>query len=161
MDENGKLLDDIDTDQIYHNSHLAVTNIEEMGDYALGNLPGYEDFPEKVTEGDILIAGKNFGSGSSRQQAVDCFQSLGVGALLASSFGAIYKRNAVNSAFPVFSIQELADQNLRNGDIISFDTETGKINKGCDSVGKIRVPSKVQMEIMDAGGLFEYGRRIT
>ncbi|HHJ09472.1 MAG TPA: homoaconitate hydratase family protein, partial [Bacteroidetes bacterium] len=83
--------DNIDTDMIFHNRYLTVTDIKEMGQYALDNLEGYEHFPKEARPGDIIITGKNFGAGSSRQQAVDCFKSLGVQAILARSFGAIYE----------------------------------------------------------------------
>ena len=92
------LIEDIDTDQIYHNAFLHITDIDGMGRYALGNLEGWKDFPDRARPGDILIAGRNFGAGSSRQQAVDCFKALKTGMILAPSFGAIYFRNAVNSA---------------------------------------------------------------
>ena len=98
---DGRLIEDIDTDQIFHNAHLHITEISQMGAFALGNLEGWKDFPEKARPGDILIAGRNFGAGSSRQQAVDCFVALGVAAIAAPSYSAIYFRNAVNTGFPV------------------------------------------------------------
>ena len=98
---SGKLIEDIDTDQIYHNAYLHITELAEMGRYALGNLEGWKDFASKALAGDIVVAGRNFGAGSSRQQAVDCFIALKVGAFIAPSFASIYFRNAVNSAFPV------------------------------------------------------------
>ncbi|MGA1822442.1 MAG: 3-isopropylmalate dehydratase [Thermoplasmatota archaeon] len=165
-DSDGRTLDDIDTDQIYHNRHLAVTDIDEMGQYTFGNLEGYEDFPETVREGDIILVGENFGSGSSRQQAVDCFISLKVKAVLARSIGAIYKRNAINMAFPIFVVEDIklgpgqGDDNVREGDVIRFDTETGEITRRGSRVGRISIPSRVQMEIMAAGGLFKYGKNL-
>jgi len=57
--------------------------------------------------GEIVLAGKNFGAGSSRQQAVDCFRALGIGAIVAESYGAIYKRNAINSGFPIVTLPDL------------------------------------------------------
>ncbi len=81
--------DNIDTDMIYHNRYLTVTDIKEMGQYTFDNLEGFEHFAREAQPGDIVITGKNFGAGSSRQQAVDCFRSLGVQAILARSFGAI------------------------------------------------------------------------
>jgi len=80
--------DDIDTDMIFHNSHLSITELSEMGAHTFGNMKGYDHFAAEVRPGDIVIAGKNFGSGSSRQQAVDCFKALGVSAIIAESFGA-------------------------------------------------------------------------
>ena len=63
--------DNIDTDMIFHNRYLHITDLEEMGQYAFDNLEGYKDFAKKAKPGDIVIVGKNFGCGSSRQQAVD------------------------------------------------------------------------------------------
>jgi 3-isopropylmalate/(R)-2-methylmalate dehydratase small subunit len=104
---SGKLYDDIDTDMIFHNRYLAITDLDKMGQYSLDNLKGWEDFAKKAQPGDILLAGKNFGAGSSRQQAVDCFRALGVGAIVAESYGAIYKRNAINSGFPIVVLPNL------------------------------------------------------
>ena len=61
---------------IFHNRYLAITDIKEMGQYTFDNLKGFEDFSKKAEPGDIIITGKNFGCGSSRQQAVDCFALL-------------------------------------------------------------------------------------
>ena len=166
-EENGKMIDDIDTDMIFHNRHLAITELSEMGRYAFGNLEGYQDLPERVEEGDIILVGQNFGSGSSRQQAVDCFISLGVGAIMARSYGAIYKRNAINVAFPIFTIRNLnleapeAPDYINSGDIIRIDTDTGAISREDVQVGEMELPSRVQMDIIDAGGLFEYGKKIS
>ena len=113
---DGRLIEDIDTDQIFHNAHLHITEIEEMGRHAFGNLEGWEDFPKKAEPGDILLVGRNFGAGSSRQQAVDCFKALGVRLIIAASFGAIYKRNAINSGFPIFTLPE-AEKVVSAGDL--------------------------------------------
>src|SRR4030042_3891181 len=85
----GELYDDIDTDMIFHNRYLHITDVGEMGQYALDNLKGWEDFAQKAKPGDILMAGRNFGAGSSRPQAVDCFQALGISGRLAGGFGAV------------------------------------------------------------------------
>ena len=73
----GELYDDIDTDMIFHNRYLHITAVDQMGQYAFDNLQGWEDFAHKAQPGDIVVAGKNFGAGSSRQQAVDCFPTFG------------------------------------------------------------------------------------
>jgi 3-isopropylmalate/(R)-2-methylmalate dehydratase small subunit len=163
LDEQGRLIDDIDTDQIFHNKHLAITDVREMGKYALGNLKGYEDLPSRQGQVQVLIAGRNFGSGSSRQQAVDCFKALGIQALLVGSVGAIYKRNAINAALPLFTLE--GDQgrirSLPDGAMVRIDTETGIVLSGDEEVARISIPSRVQMDILSAGGLFEYGRSIT
>lgn len=115
-----KLISDIDTDQIFHNAHLHITDINEMGQYTFGNLQGWEDFPNKVEPDDLLLAGENFGAGSSRQQAVDCFKSLGVKLIVAESFGAIYKRNAINTGFPIMIFPH-ASEILKITDIKHLD----------------------------------------
>ncbi len=119
--------DNIDIDMIFHNQHLAITDIAEMGKFTFGNLKGWEDYAEKSQPGDIIITGKNFGAGSSRQQAVDCFKSLKNQAILAGSFGAIYERNAINAAFPVLVYQDLSELELINRDRIIINLETGCI----------------------------------
>jgi len=145
--------DNIDTDQIYHNRHLTVTDIREMGQYAFGNLPGWEDFPKKAKPGDIIVTGENFGAGSSRQQAVDCFKSLGIALIIARSFGAIYFRNAVNAGLAVMNADLV--ERVENGDVIEANLQTGEIlirNKNITVKGKPL--SEVQLEIYLRGGLF-------
>ena len=154
-DASGRFIDNIDTDQIYHNKHLAVTDIEQMGKFAFGNLNGWEDFPSRVRTGDILIVGRNFGSGSSRQQAVDCFRALGISAIVGISFGAIYYRNAVNSGFPVLVVPELTEETIETGEIIEINLITGRMR---NITKQLALPdatgfSDVQRRIWEAGGL--------
>ena len=143
--------DNIDTDMIFHNRHLAITDLDEMGQYTLGNLPGWEDFPARVQPGDLVIAGPNFGCGSSRQQAVDCFKALGVRALIAVSYGAIYERNAINAGLPVL-VGDLRDVGLENGQVINVDLVTGEVSWPGGNA-RIEPFSKVQMDIYQRGGL--------
>lgn len=147
--------DNIDTDMIFHNRYLAITDIDEMGQYTFDNLEGYEDFSKKALSGDIIFVTKNFGSGSSRQQAVDCFKSLGVQAVIAESFGAIYERNAINAAFPIMTYQSVEALQLTDGDQVKVDFETGIIkNKSKNTQIQATPFYEVQMEIYQQGGLF-------
>jgi len=147
--------DDIDTDMIYHNRYLQITDPEKMGAYIFDNLEGQEDFAKKVKAGDIVVTGKNFGSGSSRQQAVDGFKTLGVRAILAQSFGAIYERNAINAALPILTYESFQDINLEDGDVIRLNFNTGEvINIAKGLSGTVSPFSEVQMEIYNNGGLF-------
>jgi 3-isopropylmalate/(R)-2-methylmalate dehydratase small subunit len=107
--------------------------------------------------------GRNFGAGSSRQQAVDCFRSLQIGAILSPSFGAIYFRNAVNSGFPVLRSLQLpqlvVEKKLETGDEIHVDFLAGKarmIHK--DLSFDILPMSEVQFDVYKAGGLYNYGK---
>lgn len=166
LDKNGKLIEDIDTDQIYHNAHLHITDIAQMGSYALGNLEGWKDFPEKAHPGDIILAGRNFGAGSSRQQAVDCFIALGIGAIVAPSYSSIYFRNAVNSGFPVLSLAGLGDLvesgKLKSGDGLSLDFLSGDgLNLTRNVSFRTEPMAAVQLEIFRAGNLFEYAKKMS
>ncbi len=160
VDSNGKPIDDIDTDMIYHNRHLAVTDISEMGQYAFGNLDGWRDFPQKAENGDILIVGKNFGAGSSRQHAVDCFITLGIIAIVGESFGAIYYRNAVNAGLPIFVAPGIASADIESGNKIAIYSKTGKIT---NLTTGLELPSaapmsRVQKQIIEAGGLLQLAK---
>ncbi len=158
-DSEDRLIPDIDTDQIFHNAYLHITDINEMGQYAFDNLEGWEDFAKKAEEGDMIIAGSNFGAGSSRQHAVDCFTALGVKLIIAESYGAIYKRNAINSGFPILTASEMekfvADGIVKNGDTIAVDLLAGELRvDGRDEVIRIEPFSVVQKDIYEKGSLF-------
>ncbi len=144
----------IDTDMIFHNRYLTITDIDEMGQYAFDNLEGWKDFATKAEPGDIVITGKNFGAGSSRQQAVDCFKSLGVQIILAESFGAIYERNAINAAFPILAYKSINELALKQRDKVKIDIENGVI-ENLENGKKVAISKffDVQMEIYKKNGL--------
>jgi len=146
--------DNIDTDMIFHNRYLAITDLKEMGQYTFDNLKGFEDFARKARSGDIVVAGKNFGSGSSRQQAVDCFISLGIQGIVSESFGAIYERNAINAALPIITCKSLKELDLHEGDLIRIDLRAGIITNTRNNKTASAEPfSDVQFEIYQNGGL--------
>ncbi len=147
--------DNIDTDMIFHNRYLTITDPSEMGKYTFDNLEGFTGFAKKVKKGDIIFTGRNFGAGSSRQQAVDCFVSLGIQAIIAESFGAIYERNAINAGFPVLTCKHIRELKLTDGDTIGINLESGElINISKDVHVKAEKFQDVQMEIYQHGGLF-------
>lgn len=151
-------VDSVDTDMIYHNRHLAETDAAKMGQHALGNLEGWQDFPSKVQPGDILVAGANFGCGSSRQQAVTCFLTLGVSAVVARSLGAIYERNAVNEALPVLTCPWKAGE-IQTGDMLRIDLKSGRIdNTTRGTTLQAAALSSVQLAIYRRGGLLRPNR---
>jgi 3-isopropylmalate/(R)-2-methylmalate dehydratase small subunit len=159
INPDGMLYDDVDTDMIFHNRYLHITDVAQMGQYALDNLKGWENWARQAGPGDIILAGKNFGAGSSRQQAVDCFRALGIGAIVAASFGAIYKRNAINSGFPIISAPGLVEmaREIKSGDRLEVNLASGHMVLN----GRLNVQaepfSQVQMDIYQAGDLFAYG----
>lgn len=155
-DAEGRAIDDINTDMIFHNAHLAITDPARMGPLAFGNLKGWEDFPRRARPGDLLVVGKNFGAGSSRQQAVDCFIALGIRAVIGESFGAIYFRNAVNAGLPVIRVPGIMDTPLKSGDTVEVDLESGSVRAVAPPL-ELPPPlpfSRVQLEIYKAGSLF-------
>ncbi|MHC1774512.1 MAG: aconitase/3-isopropylmalate dehydratase large subunit family protein [Lentimicrobium sp.] len=148
--------DDIDTDMIFHNRYLAITDIKEMGQYTFDNLKGYEDFAKKAHPGDIVVTTKNFGAGSSRQQAVDCFKALGVQCIIAESYGAIYERNAINAALPIMTYKEgmLEEMQLETGDVITVDFTTGALtNQTKGKSTSINKFYEAQLQVYKNGGL--------
>jgi len=162
-DPSGRLWHNIDTDMIFHSRHLHLTELAEMGQHTLGNLPGWSDFGQRARPGDIVVAGRNFGAGSSRQQAVDCFRALGIAALLAESFGAIYKRNAINAGLAILTWPGLSAVvergELTTGDEVQVDLETGEVWAARGSKWQAEPFSHVQLEIYQAGDLFAYGQQ--
>ncbi|MFH1011370.1 MAG: aconitase family protein, partial [bacterium] len=146
-------IDNIDTDMIYHNRYLSITDRAQMGQYAFSNLKGWENFARNAKRGDIIVTGENFGAGSSRQQAVDCFLSLGISVIVAKSFGAIYERNAINAAMPILTA-DLLKEGLKDGDIVRVNFSTGKIELAEQNKTVQAAPfSDIQMQIYQRGGL--------
>jgi 3-isopropylmalate/(R)-2-methylmalate dehydratase large subunit len=148
--------DDIDTDMIFHNRYLTITDIKEMGQYTFDNLKGFESFAKNAKPGDIVITNKNFGAGSSRQQAVDCFLSLGISCILAESYGAIYERNAINAAMPILTYdpEKLAGAGVKDGDNIRVDFVKGELTN-LQNNKKIKIDKfyDAQLAIYLNGGL--------
>ncbi len=162
--KDGHLIRDIDTDQIFHNRYLYIIDPAEMARYIFDNLEGYENYAKIALKNDIIIAGHNFGAGSSRQQAVEGFKALGIGAIIAPSFGAIYKRNAINSALPIVQCPDvesyLKNACIKHGEDVTLLFEEGKIKSASGKILACLKPSKVQIDIFKAGNLFEYGKII-
>lgn len=144
-------VDNIDTDMIFHNRYLTITDTSLMGQYTFDNLAGWEDFARNACPGDIVVTGQNFGCGSSRQQAVDCFLSLGIAAIVAGSFGAIYERNAINAGLAIMTAPEAAAR-LVTGDTAALDFVAGTVRTREIELAA-RPFSEVQLDIYRRGGL--------
>ncbi|MEN2997644.1 MAG: 3-isopropylmalate dehydratase small subunit [Brevinematia bacterium] len=148
--------DDIDTDKIIPARYLNTTDPKELAKHCLED----EDptFASKVQKGDILVAGKNFGSGSSREHAVISIKSAGVSAVVAKSFARIFFRNSINRALPIVEAPEAVD-NTDTGDIIEIDLEKGIVrNITKDKEFKIKPFPKILFEIFRHGGLMNYAK---
>ena len=116
--------DNVDTDLIYHNKYLAETDPKNMPQYAFEYYPGKEHFAKDVKPGDFVVAGKNFGCGSSREHAVYCIEYAGVPCILAETCSRIYYRNAVNNGYPVLFVKGLSAA-IENGEIKDGDSLRG------------------------------------
>lgn len=140
--------DDVDTDQILPGYAMAEP-FEQLGKYAMAGAPGL-DFAKRVQEGDILVAGRNFGCGSSREQAPIALKMAGVSLVVAKSFARIFRRNAINIGLPVYAA-DLAAQ-LKDGDIIEADLVQGEV-KLPDGLAKAVPMSENVLKTLEYGGL--------
>ena len=148
--------DDIDTDQIYHGQYLPLTDPQEMAKHALEFVPGMENFVKEVKPNDIMVAGKNFGCGSSREHAVVCIKENQVACIVADSFARIFYRNAINLGFPVLEAQGVSKL-FKTGDKIKVDLSTGAVlNLITNEKIKGNSISGLELEITEKGGLLNY-----
>jgi 3-isopropylmalate/(R)-2-methylmalate dehydratase small subunit len=148
--------DDVNTDVIFPGRFTyQIMEPAEMAKHALEDLdPG---FAKNVKPGDIIVAGKNFGCGSSREQAAACLRAAGVQAVIAKSFARIYFRNAINLGLAVLQCAEASDA-LRTGDEIEVDFPRGRIISGERVLNFFPLPASV-IGIIEAGGLIEYTKK--
>ncbi|MBQ9881732.1 MAG: 3-isopropylmalate dehydratase small subunit [Synergistes sp.] len=153
--------DDVDTDLIYHNKYLAETDPKNMPQYAFEYYPGKENFAKEVKPGDFVVAGKNFGCGSSREHAVYCLEYAGVPCVLAETCSRIYYRNAINNGYPVLFVKGISEAikegKIKDGDQLEVELSTGTIRdvtNGNTFHGD--AVSDLENDIMEAGGLMNY-----
>lgn len=148
-----KLGDDINTDDIIAAKYLVSTDARELGKHCLESVR--PDFVSKVNTGDIIVAGKNFGCGSSREHAPLAIKGCGIAAVVAESFAGIFFRNAINIGLPFL---ELGDsQQISEGDSLEIDLSGGIINNLSKSqVYKTMVFPQFLQEIVRQGGLMNW-----
>jgi len=145
--------DDINTDDIISAKYLISTDPGELGSHCMEAIA--TDFVKKVNPGDIIIAGKNFGCGSSREHAPVAIKGAGISAVIAKSFAAIFFRNAINIGLPFL---ELADTDkIKEGDLIEIDLSTGIIrNLTQNQTYKTQAFPGFLQELVEEGGLMNY-----
>lgn len=124
-----KLGDDINTDDIIAAKYLVSTDAKELGKHCLESIK--PDFVSRVLPGDIIVAGKNFGCGSSREHAPLAVKGCGISAVIAKSFAAIFFRNAINIGLPFLEMGE-ADK-IKDGDLLEIDLSNGIIKNLTDN----------------------------
>lgn len=148
--------DNIDTDVIIPGTYLKIHDYAELATHAMEGLD--PDFHKKVKEGDFILAGKNFGCGSSREHAPIALSHCGIKAILALSFARIFYRNAVDGAFLLpIEINEDAFRDISNGDEIEINIENNEIKNLTKNKNYQMKPfSEIIGKIIAAGGLFKF-----
>ena len=143
--------DDIDTDIIIPTEYLALKTVEDMKPFAFSPLR--PELAGQITEGDIIVAGKNFGCGSSREQAPEVIKTLGIKCVIAKSYARIFFRNATNLGLPLVVCPGVP-QHVKNGDALSLDLERSVLKN--ETTGEELACEHITdyaMKILQAGGI--------
>lgn len=142
--------DDVSTDHIIAGKYLGTTDPNVFAEHALEAVD--PQWAKKVRPGDLIVAGDNFGCGSSREQAPLALKTLGISAILANSFARIFFRNAINLGFPVIECPGLAKQ-VRASAEIDVDVTKGEVHLSDGGVFRFKPLPPHVLEILEAGGL--------
>ncbi|MGB2693628.1 MAG: 3-isopropylmalate dehydratase small subunit [Dehalococcoidia bacterium] len=152
-----KFGDHIDTDQIIPAKYLVTTDPRELAQHCMETAD--QEFVKRVKEGDVMVAGVNFGCGSSREHAPISITGAGVSCVIAKSFARIFFRNAINLGLPVLECPAAVD-GIEPGDEVDVDLSTGTIrNLTTEQVFQAKPFEPFMMELLEAGGLVEYTKR--
>jgi 3-isopropylmalate/(R)-2-methylmalate dehydratase small subunit len=149
-----KFRDNIDTDVIIPARYLNTSDPTEL---ALHCMEDYDpQFIKKISRGDIIVAGKNFGCGSSREHAPIALKAAGLSCIIAKSFARIFFRNAINIGLPIFESEEIVDQ-CSEGELLEIDTVKGTIkNLSTNIVYRTNLLPEFIQKVISIGGLREY-----
>jgi 3-isopropylmalate dehydratase small subunit len=152
-----KFGDDVDTDAIIPARYLNTTDPAELAKHCMEDAD--PAFSVKLSPGDIIVAGKNFGCGSSREHAPIAIKAAGISCVIAESFAGIFYRNAINIGLPILEA-ETAAKNLLEGNKVEIDLEKGEIRELSSAAVFQSVPFPPFMrELIDAGGLINFVRQ--
>ena len=148
--------DNIDTDVIIPGTYLKIHDYNELATHAMEGLD--PDFPSKVKDGDFIVAGKNFGCGSSREHAPIALSTCGIKAVIATSFARIFYRNSVDGAFLLpIEIDDENYQKISNSDQLEINIENNQIkNITKNETYSMKPFSEIIAKIISAGGIFKY-----
>ena len=152
-----KFGDNVDTDVIIPARYLNTSDPKELASHCMEDIDAA--FSNKVKDGDIIVAGRNFGCGSSREHAPIAIKASGVKCVIAASFARIFYRNALNIALPILECSEAAE-NIAAGDVVSVDLSAGAIrNETSGRIFKAEPFPPFMRELIEAGGLIAYMKR--
>jgi len=144
---------DIDTDLIIAARYLNTSVPEELAKHVMEDAD--PEFVNKMSVGDVIVAGENFGCGSSREHAPIALKAAGVAAVIAPTFARIFYRNAFNMGLPIFELPESAE--IKEGDEVSVDMGAGTItNKTTNKTYNFTPIPPFMQELIDAGGLMNF-----
>lgn len=147
---------DVDTDLIIAARYLNTSVPEKLALHVMEDAD--PEFVNKMTPGDIIVAGENFGCGSSREHAPIALKAAGVAAVIAPTFARIFYRNAFNMGLPIFELNESAE--ISEGDTISVDMNAGTITNKTTSKTYTFIPiPEFMQELIDAGGLMNFASK--
>lgn len=143
----------INTDEIIPAKYLKTLDRNLLGGYCMSGID--EDFSKKIKKGDIIVAGENFGCGSSREQAPIAIKASGVSCVIANSFARIFLRNSINIGLPILEVKEKLE--IKNGDTLEIDLKKGLIlDKTAGKTLYAAVFPEFIEEIIKYGGLIEW-----
>ncbi len=153
-----KFGDNINTDQIIPGRYYPRENVEELGQFCLIELN--PDFSKNRSDGDFLVAGHNFGCGSSREYAPIALKHTKIACVIAKSFARIFYRNCINIGFPIMVCEQCYDE-IEDGDELKVHLNDGIIiNNTCGKRYKSKPLPAFMLEIVNAGGIIEYIKKI-
>ena len=157
MEAKGRALkygDNVDTDVIIPARYLAIQDKKELASHCMEDIDA--DFVKKVKAGDIMVAGKNFGCGSSREHAPIVIKEAGVSCVIAETFARIFFRNVINIGLPIIECRE-ASEGIKEGDEVEIDFDSGRIHDLTTGKTYEGAPFPPFMQgIINAGGLVNY-----
>jgi 3-isopropylmalate dehydratase small subunit len=149
-----KFGDDVNTDEIIPARYLNTTDPDELAAHCMEDID--PDFMNKISPGDIVVANKNFGCGSSREHAPIALKAAGISCVIAKSFARIFYRNSINIGLPILESEEAALK-IQEGDLVEIDLASGVINNLTKKESYCAQPfPEFMQKIISAGGLINY-----
>ena len=151
-----KFGNDVNTDEIIPARFLNTQDPRELGSHCMEDIDA--EFSKKISKGDIIVAGKNFGCGSSREHAQIAIKGADVSCVIAESFARIFYRNSINMGLPILEIKSVVD--IKEGDYLEVDLDKGTVlNLSENKFYKAQPLPKFIQEIIKSGGLLKWIRR--
>jgi len=151
-----KFGNNVDTDLIIAARYLNTSDADELAKHVMEDAD--PEFARKMQQGDIIVAGENFGCGSSREHAPIALKAAGIHAVIAPTFARIFYRNAFNMGLPIFELKEANE--IQEGDVVRVDMDAGEIINVTQAKRYAFTPiPEFMQKLVDAGGLIEFAKQ--